>query len=147
MVMSFSLWCGHLLPACSPNAPTVLHTFGVARNRHLKFQTPPVTELTTSETAISYLTYNSLPNNLQCCRRHTIYHLQYNDVISYTGFVFSLNKFAYTWEISCVFRNAPCVTRGSHLAIKKFLVREIPPKMRFKVSIVISFRVHMRRNW
>ena len=58
----------------------------VAQSGHLYFQTPPVTEFTTCETAISYLTQNSLPHNLQCCRRHKIYHLQYNDVLSHTEF-------------------------------------------------------------
>ena len=79
------------------------------------------TEFTTCETAISYLTHNLPPYNLQCCMKHKIYHLQYNDVLSHTGFLFSLNKLAYAWEISCVFGNTPCVTTEIHLVIGKAL--------------------------
>ena len=46
----------------------------VAQSCHRYFQTPPVTEFTTCETAISCLTQNSLPNDLQCCRRHNIHN-------------------------------------------------------------------------
>ena len=61
----------------------------VAQSGHLYFQTPPVTEFTSSETAISYLAQDSLPHNLQCCRRHKIYHLINSHLLSHTGFVSS----------------------------------------------------------
>ena len=70
-----------------------LATFTVVQSCYLYFQTPLVTELTICETAISYLTQNSLPDDLQCCRRHKIYHLINSSILSHTGFVSSLLTF------------------------------------------------------
>lgn len=81
-----------------------------------------IAEFTTSEAAIFYLTQNSLPNNLRCCRRHKIYHLTDSHLLSHTGFVSSYRNTCDVRENLLSLENAP-TTGEIHLCEKSALTR------------------------
>ena len=104
----------------------------MAKSCHFYFQTPPVTEFTTCETAIFYLTQNSLPNNLQCCRRHNFDHLINSRLLSHPGFVSSYGNTSDVRETLLALKRPPKTARYTSYA-KNHLVHRTLPKARFNV--------------
>ena len=114
----------------------------VALTCNLSFQTPPVTEFPTCETAIFYLSQNSLPNNLQCCSRHKIYLLINSHQLSHTGFVPS-------HENSCNARENPHTLENASYyggdTPRNLVIHRTLPKTRFNVLYNISNHPPIKR--
>ena len=82
-------WHLHFIHPQSHSALTV------AQSGHLYFQTSPVTEFTTCETAISYLTQNLLPVKQQSPISHRVYHLIICNVVGDIRFTTSNTTIFY----------------------------------------------------